>query len=248
MKLIKTHLAKTITLFSLFTVMGTYSQANLADEEQLIENPSKSSPFIKDSWIVTYQADDFTDKIKEAKVLFIPANFGQQAAIQLRCKPFFTNFSLQYTEQTKNLMNDDELPNASAKFAKHGYIYDDKQRLKVSANDDYETYEVSVGGQKNHLTNLFKTTNKIQPNQLGLSFFYSFTYQEMPSFRPGKTPEDARDFFKQIQQAVKHQTPIEFSLKTPQGWQRQFSWDTQRMMKVVPLEVMDFCLTNRKLK
>ncbi|WP_029407310.1 hypothetical protein [Thiomicrorhabdus sp. Milos-T2] len=126
MQLIKTNSAKTTLIFSLFMAIGLSSQAALAGEEQLIENPTKGSPFIKDSWLVTYQTDDFSDKIKEAKVLFIPANFGKQAAIQLRCKPYFTNFSLQYTEQTKNLMSDNELPNASDKFAKHGYIYDDK--------------------------------------------------------------------------------------------------------------------------
>ncbi|WEJ63464.1 hypothetical protein [Thiomicrorhabdus lithotrophica] len=217
-------------------------------ENQLIENPPKESEFISDSWVVKYQANDFTDEITNATVLYIPKNYGEQAAIQLRCKPFFTNFSLQYTEQEKNLLDDGELPNASAKFAKHGYIYDDKQSLKVTIEDDYENYDVSVGGQNKHLTNLFKTENKIQPGLLGMSFFYSFTFQEMPSFRPGKTPDDARDFFEQINQAVKNGQTVKFTLESNQDLVRKFEWNTQRMNAFVPQEVMDFCLTNRKLK
>lgn len=244
----KTRFMK-LALLSLITASSlSFAKSSYATEEQLIENPSKDSDFIQDSWVVNYQANDFTDKITEAKVLYIPANYGEQAAIQLRCKPFFTNFSLQYTEKSQNLMDDGELTNDSAKFAKHGYIYDDKQTLKVTVNNDSQNYQVSVGGQKNHPTNLFKTAQKIQPGELGMSFFYSFTFQEMPEFRPGGTPDDARDFFKQINQAVKNRDNIEFTLKTNQGWQRQFSWNTQRMMEFVPVEVMDFCLTNRKLK
>ncbi|BCN93107.1 hypothetical protein THMIRHAM_08920 [Thiomicrorhabdus immobilis] len=246
--LLKTRFTKLMLLSLIGATSLSFASSSYATEEHLIEHPSKDSAFIQDSWIVNYQANDFTDKITEAKVLYIPANYGEQAAIQLRCKPFFTNFSLQYTEKSQNLMDDGELTNDSAKFAKHGYIYDDKQTLKVAVNDDYQTYETSVGGQKNHLTNLFKTQNKIQPGELGMIFFYSFTFQEMPEFRPGGTPDDARDFFKQINQAIKTKTSIEFTLKTKQGWQRQFNWNTQRMMEFVPPEVMDFCLTNRKLK
>ena len=217
-------------------------------ENQLVENPPKDSKFISNSWVVKYQANDFTDEITSATVLFIPKNYGEQAAIQLRCNPFFTNFSLQYTEQEQNLLDDGELPNASAKFAKHGYIYDDKQSLKVTVEDDYETYDVSVGGQNKHLTNLFKTENKIQPGLLGMSFFYSFTFKEMPSFRPGKTPDDAQDFFNQINHAVKNGKTVKFTLESEQDLIRKFEWNTQRMNAFVPQEVMDFCLTNRKLK
>ena len=217
-------------------------------ENLLIENPPKESQYISDSWVVKYQANDFTDEISNATVLYIPKNYGKEAAIQLRCKPFFTNFSLQYTEQEKNLLDDGKLPNASAKFAKHGYIYDDKQSLKVTVKDNYENYNVSVGGQNKHLTNLFKTEKKIQPGLLGMSFFYSFTFKEMPSFRPGETPDDAKDFFKQINQAVKNGQTVKFTLESKQDLVRKFEWNTQRMNDFVPQEVMDFCLTNRKLK
>ena len=242
---------RSISKVKLQFVTGLLLSASLTvtyAENQLIENPPKDSEFISDSWIVKYQANDFTDEVTNATVLYIPKNYGEQAAIQLRCKPFFTNFSLQYTEQENNLLDDGELPNASAKFAKHGYIYDDKQSLKVTVKDDYENYNVSVGGQNKHLTNLFKTENKIQPGQLGMSFFYSFTFQEMPSFRPGKTPDDAKDFFEQINQAVKNNQTVKFKLESNQDLVRKFEWNTQRMNAFVPQEVMDFCLTNRKLK
>lgn len=219
-----------------------------AQKEELIENPSKSSPYITDSWIVKYQANDFSEKITEATVLYIPQNYGKQAAFFMRCKPFFTNFSLQYTELEKNLMNGNELPNASDKFAKHGYVYDDKQRMKVQAGGDSNSYKLSVGGQKNHLTNLFKTEQKIQPGELGMSLFYSFTFKEMPSFRPESTPDDAADFFKQLNQAIQQKQDITFTLESNQDHTRQFQLNTQRMVDFVPEEVMDFCITNRQLK
>ncbi len=223
-----------------------YVSTSYADEDKLIENPS--NPYITDSWVVNYKSDDFTDKVTEATVLYIPPNFGEQAAFFLRCKPYFTNFSMQYTEQEKNLTENGKLPNASDKFAKHGYVYDDKQDMKVTVGDDSENYTLSVGGQNNHLTKLFKTEKTLQPGQLGMSWFYSFTFKEMPSFRPGKTPDDQRDFFTQLNQAIKQQKDIKFSLKADNGHKRDFTMDTQRMVKFIPPEVMDFCITNRQLK
>jgi len=237
----------TVQIISVLSIYGFFATSHAADE-RLIENPSSKTPSYTDSWIVNYEADDFTDEVKEATVLYIPKNYGDEAAIQLRCKPFFTNFSLQYTEQKKNLMDDGELPNASSKFAKHGYIYDDKQTLTVSVNGNNEEYDVSVGGQNKRPTNLFKTSEKLQPGLLGMSFFFSFTYQEMPSFRPSKTPEDAVTFYKQIKHAVQNNKTVQFTLESEQDLVRKFTWDTQRMMAFVPTEVMDFCLTNRKLK
>lgn len=245
------RLKHSINKLQLQLITGVLLSVNLTAtyaDSKLIENPPKENVFISDSWVVTYQANDFTDEVTNATVLYIPKNFGNQAAIQLRCKPFFTNFSLQYTEQERNLLEDDVLPNASPKFAKHGYVYDDKQSLKVTIEEDYEKYDVSVGGQNTHLTNLFKTKNKIQPGLLGMSFFYSFTFQEMPSFRPGKTPEDATDFFNQIYHAVKNSQTVNFTLVSKQDLVRNFEWNTQRMNAFVPKEVIDFCLTNRKLK
>ncbi|HHS99849.1 MAG TPA: hypothetical protein ENK73_03240 [Thiomicrospira sp.] len=229
-------------------LLSLTSSVSLAEEMKMVENPATQNNEIKDSWVVNYQADDFTDEIKDAKILYIPKNYGEQAAIQLRCQPFFTNFSLQYIEQEKNLMDDGELPNASSKFAKHGYIYDDEQSLTVTVDGDSENYDVSVGGQNKHLTNLFKTKEKMQPGLLGMSFFYSFTFQEMPSFRPSKTPADAKDFFEQINDAVKNNKTVHFKLESNQDLVREFEWDTQRMKQFVPPEVMDFCLTKRKLK
>mgnify|MGYP000277112352 CR=1 FL=1 len=222
--------------------------SSFAANESLIENPPKASQHINDSWVVKYQANDFTDKITEATLLYIPSNFGEKAAFFMRCKPFFSNFSLQYSELEKNLMDGNELPNASNNFAKHGYVYDDKQRMKVQTGNQSNHYKLSAGGQKNHLTKLFKTEKNIQPGELGMSLFYSFTFKEMPSFRPGSTSDDAADFFKQLNQAIKQKQDMQFTLESDQNHIRQFKLNTQRMVEFVPKEVIDFCVTGRQLK
>lgn len=228
-------------------IASLFVASSQAAKEEIIENPLNNG-YLSDTWVVKYQENDFSEKITDATLLYVPKNFAEEAAFLVRCNPFFTNFSMQYVESQKNLMQNGELNNDSDKFAKHGYIYDEKQRLSVEIGGDSQSYTLSVGGQKNHLTQLFKTQQSIQPGQLGMSWFYSFTFKEMPSFRPGTTPDDAKDFFKQINYAINRKIPIDFTLKTNQGHQRLFSLDTQRMAEFVPPEVMDFCLTNRQLK
>ncbi|MDX1353264.1 MAG: hypothetical protein R3254_09640 [Thiomicrorhabdus sp.] len=245
---LNTHSYRHAIQMTIALIIGLNVTPSYALKESLIENPPKSGPFITDSWVVNYKANDFSEKISEATVLYIPKNFGQEAAFFMRCKPFFTNFSMQYTELEKNLSVDGKLPNASDKFAKHGYVYDDKQKLKVQVGDKSQNYTLSVGGQKNHLSNLFKTQQKIQAGELGMSWFYSFTFKEMPSFRPESTPDDAADFFKQLNHAIKQKQDIQFSLESDQNHKRQFQLNTQRMLDFVPENVMEFCITNRQLK
>lgn len=242
---------KTSSIFIKPLYIGLFASlfvtSSQAAKEEIIEKPLNNG-YLTDTWVVNYQENDFSEKITEATLLYVPKNFTEEAAFLVRCKPFFTNFSMQYVESQKNLMQNGELNNDSDKFEKHGYIYDEKQRLSVEVDGDTENYMLSVGGQKNHLTKLFKTQKPIQNGQLGMSWFYSFTFKEMPSFRPGSTPDDAKDFFKQINHALNYKNPIHFTLKTDQGHQRSFSLDTQRMVDFVPPEVMEFCLTNRQLK
>jgi len=242
---------QTTTLFPLVILSISsflFSSSSVAEKIELVENPAQSPNEINDSWIVNYDINDFDEKIRDASILYIPQNFGKQAAFFMRCKPFFTNFSLQYTEQKANLIDDGELPNASSKFAKHGYVYDDKQTLSVNVNGDNESYDISVGGQIKHLTKLFKTKESLQPDQLGMSLFFSFTFKEMPSFRSETTTDDATDFFKKINLAIQKTQPINFNLESDQDWQRQFTLNTKRMVNFVPSEVLGFCLSKRQLK
>lgn len=242
---------KTLSKTSLSVLISTgllVSTNSVASAETIIENPAVEGSVLKDSWVVKYEADDFSEKIRKATVLYIPENFGEQAAFFLRCKNAFANFSMQYTELQQNLMDDGQLPNASKKFAKHGYLYDDKQKLTVKSNSDSESYRLSIGGQNHHLTKLFKSDKTLQPGQLGMSWFYSFTFEEMPSFRSDSTTDEASDFFTQINQAIAKQETVSFNLETSQGHKRTFNLDTKRMQQAVPKEVMEFCLTKRKLQ
>lgn len=232
---------------SLFLISMLVLSAPLkAGSERQVEN-SSSSP-LKDTWVVEYEADDFSDEVERATLLFIPQDFSQQAAFLIRCQPFYTNFKVEYVEQKNNLLEDGELPNQSAKFAKHGFIYDTEQELTVKTTDRKEEYDVNIGGQTNYLSKSFKTVEKIKSNQLGMSFFFSFVDQSMPSFRAAKTKSEAKEFFSQLNRALQQQENIAFSLENNEGWQRNFELDSQRMQKFVPTEVMEFCLTKRKIK
>lgn len=222
--------------------------ASQAEDTRIVERAVPANQLLKDSWVINYQADDFSDEIKQAKIIYIPKDITQNAAFFIRCEPYFANFSVQYVEQKKNLMDDGSLPNASSKYAKHGYVYDDKQEVEVIVDGDNERYELSIGGQNKHLTKLFKTDKKIQPEQLGMSFFFSFTFKEMPSFRQASTSDEAESFFKQLNTAITSQSNIQFHLETENGWQRQFDLDTKRMLNIVPSEVLEFCVTKRSLK
>jgi len=235
------------TLITPLVILGFigYTVPSLAGSDKIIENPSAP---LSDTWVVSYEADDFTDTVKKARVLYIPKQFGPQAAFTMQCKPFFTNFSMEYIEQQKNLAENGKLSNASSSFAKLGYAYDDKQKMTVKVGDDSETYHPSVGGQTNHTTALFKTKNTLQPGEMGMTWFYSFTFKEMPSFRASDTPDDAKDFFKQLNNAIKQQQNIDFTLEADNDHVRKFTLDAKRMTDFVPEEVMDFCLTKRQLK
>lgn len=237
---------KAIKVFIVTASLGCSTLAN-AGEYKEIEKPANNSD-LKDTWLVEYEADDFTDKIEHAKILFIPNNMQDGAAFFFRCQPYYTNFSMQYSEAKQNLLENGSLPNASSKFAKHGYIYDTKQDLTVEINGDDETYEISVGGQNNHITKLFKTTEKLQTDQLGMSLFFTFNFTEMPSFRKANSTDEAKDFFSQLNSAIKEKQTIQFSLKNSSGWQREFTLDTHRMLATTPPEVLEFCITNRTIQ
>jgi hypothetical protein len=227
----------------------TLSCSAHAGEYRLIENPPASAKdFIKDSFTVQYSADDFTDKIDEAQILFIPADFSQQAAFFMRCRPYLTNFSVQYLEQQERLQESDgSLANASASYAKHGYIYNAKHDLTLRAASRKAHIEADVGGQNNHLTKLFKTDIDPVPGLLGMSFHYTFNYTDMPDFRSASNNADTRDAYAILTHAIQTQSPLMVELDGRRGPDRTFTLDTARMLKAVPEEVIEFCLTGRKL-
>lgn len=225
-----------------------FGGAQAGDYREIEHPPSGSGKLIKDSYVVEYSADDFTDKIEEAKVLFIPQDFRNQAAFFLRCRPYYTNFSVQFLEQEEALKNSDgSLTNDSAKFTEHGYIYNTKHDLKLTAGDNSKTIEADVGGQNNHLTKLFKTDVEKTPGLLGMSFYFTFNYTEMPDFRSVSNTSEASTAFNTLTQAIKNGETLTLQLDGRRAPDRTFALDTQRMRDAVPQQVLEFCLLNRHL-
>lgn len=238
---------------SLFLILPLFIAgfANAAEYHE-VEHPAKSSQagtFLKDTWVVDYKTDDFTDAVKQATVLYVPQDYRTQKVFFMRCRDFFSNFSVQYLDDEKFLKESDgNLPNASPAFAKHGYVYDDKQKLTVKTESDSVSFDISVGGQNKALSKLFKTDFEKQPGLLGMSFHTSFTYQEMPSFKADTNSSDVKDFFNLLKPALDSQKPLYFELESSKGHKHSFSLDVKRMNQFVPKQVMDYCFTGRTLR
>ncbi len=223
-----------------------FSHTSFSGDEKLIENPAQG--LLKDSFVVDYRVDDFSDEVKEANILFIPEDYRTQAAFFLRCRPFFTNFSVQFLEQENNLKDaDGDLANDSKKFAKHGYIYDTEHDLELFTDKRSESIEVAVGGQNRHLSKLFTTDIEKLPGLLGMSFHFSFNYIEMPSFRAVSNSSDTEEAFALINHALQHNSPLSFEVEGHHGPDRRFRLDIPRMQQFVPIEVIDFCIRKRQL-
>lgn len=219
-----------------------------AGDYQIIEHPAPLGQLLKDSFVINYSADDFSEKLDEAKIIFIPADFRTQAAFFLRCRPYYTNFSVQFLEQEEALRErSGELKNDAEKFAKHGYIYNAEHKLKVSTPDDSVRLEVDVGGQNKHLTQLFKTDIQQTPGLLGMSFHFTFNYKEMPDFRVASNDSDTRAVFKLLNSAIQKQTALRLELDGRNAPDRTFELNTQRIVQTVPPEVLEFCLMRRQL-
>jgi len=224
---------------------------SFAAEYQNIENPKNGikNGLLKDTWVLKYQEDDFSEKVSNASLIYIPNNYKTEKVFFMRCKDYFANFSVQYIDDQNSLkVAGRALPNNSPSFAKHGYIYDEKQSLTVSSSHDYDNFRVSVGGQNKTLTKLFKTDIVKEPNMLGMSFHYSFSYQEMPSFKAGKNSSATQNFFNILQPALANNDNITFELESDLGHKHNFALDIKRLNKFVPKHVMQYCFTGRELR
>ena len=242
MSRLKVTLIASLSLLTSVSFAGDYHQ---------IENPKNLSAdgIYKDTWILKYAQDDFSDEISNATLLFIPQDYRTEKAYLLRCKDFFANFSVKYIDHEKSLKKPGKaLPNASKSFAKHGYVYDTKQSLKVTTDDETESYKVSVGGQNRAISKLFKTDIEKEPGMLGMSFHFSFTYREMPAFKADKNSTATRHFYKQLTTALNSDQNLHFKLENDLDHQHKFTLDIQRLNKFVPPEVMQYCFTKRELR
>lgn len=229
------------------TTLSFFSLNALSGEDKLIENPS--SGLLKDTFVISYMYNDFTDEVTDADLLFIPADYQTEAAFFMRCRPFFTNLSVEFLENEANLKErNGSLENDSKEFEKHGYIYDTKHSLRVKTEGASERMKIAVGGQNNHLTKHFKTDIPKVAGLLGMSFHYTFNYTEMPSFRSVDNSSESKNAFKLLNRAFKQQTPLVFELNGRNAENRVFTLDTQRLQKFAPASVIDFCFSQRKLR
>ena len=235
---------KTVLLPALLTFSFTIQ----AGEEKLLENPSDGG-LLKDTFAVSYVYDDFSEEIQDANVLFIPADYRSEAAFFMRCRPYFTNFSVEFLEQQTNLANrDGRLENDSPDYAKHGYVYDTKHNLKMTTDHQSKKMAIAVGGQNNHLNRHFESDIEKTPGLLGMSFHVTFNYTEMPAFRPVGNSASAKDVHRLLKRALQRQTPLIFELDGRNAPDRTFTLDTKRMQTFVPPQVIDFCVSNRQLR
>lgn len=241
---------KRLTLATVMLLSSLSASIIHAGEYREIENPkNQQNGLFHDTWKLQYEADDFSDEIKSATLLYIPPDYRRDKAYLLRCKEYFSNFSVKYLDHEDSLKNSDgSLSNASASFAKHGYLYDDKQTLQVDNQTQQARFRVSVGGQNRNIFKLFKTDIEATPGLLGMSWHYSFTYQEMPDFKADSNDSDTQQFYQLLKQALATEKPIDFQLESDQGHQHRFQLDTARLKKFAPSEVLDFCISERKLR
>lgn len=235
-------------LHSFFALLTLVPAIGLSADYHEVEHPNANG-LLKNTWVLNYQADDFSDKIQQATVLYIPEDYRHQNAFFMRCNDYFTNFSVQYLDHEAHLKSPDgTLQNDSPSFAKHGYVYNEKQTLRVKSAHDSETFSVAVGGQNNHLTKLFKTDIQKQPGLLGMSFYYSFTYKEMPSFRAESNSSQTQDFFKLLKSALQNNHNLQFELENKFDHRQDFLLDVERLNRFMPQEVMEYCVTARELR
>lgn len=235
----------TLLSISLLSLSGQLT----AGEYREVENPPASpADIIKDRFVITYQADDFTDQVEDAQIVYIPKDYRIQAAFFLRCRPYYTNFSVQFLEASDNLKsNDGSLTNEAASFAKHGYVYNAYHDINLQSGDQSESFDLLVGGQNKHLTKLFKTDIPQSPGLLGMSFHWTFNFTEMPSFRSASNTDEAKSAFTLFRSAIKTQQPLNIQVEGRNGPDRTFQLNTRRLQQSAPPEVLDFCLTGRTL-
>ncbi len=230
-------------------LMPSFANATEYHEVEKPVTANQTEGFLKDTWVVDYKVDDFSDKVKKATVLYIPQDYRTQKVFFMRCADYYSNFNVQFVDEEKFLKDSDgTLPNASPKFIKHGYVYDDKQKLTVKSATDSVSFDISVGGQNKALSKLFKTDIQKQPGLLGMSFHTSFTYQEMPSFKADTNSSDIEDFFNLLKAGLAGQKPLYFELESDEGHKHSFSLDVKRMNQFVPKQVIDYCFTGRTLR
>ncbi|MBN2646527.1 MAG: hypothetical protein JXR44_01935 [Thiotrichales bacterium] len=234
------------SMLSLFGVM-LLSTPVQASKNQLIEH--RDGP--QDAWHLNYEADDFSDQILSAQLVYAPKNYRTQKAFMLRCDPYYTNFNVAFIAPQSDLMESGKLHNDSKKFAQHGYIYDQKRRLNLKLGQTQTSYSVSVGGQIKQPPNwlpLPADFQKMHKDQVNLSWHSSMIFTEIPHFTSSYNNALSKELFQRFNQALVSKQPLEFTLNMPNNQTHHFELDAARLAAFAPKAVLDFCLQKRQLR
>lgn len=235
---------KYLTIGCLLLAMTTSLKA-LAAAESYAEKPS----WPKDSWHIDYVYDDFSDAIDHANLIYIPADYSTQTAFLLRCQPYYTNVNVAFLANAKQIKENGEFHNDSQKFAKHGFVYDEKRQLSVKVGDASFQQDVSLGGQKRGLSKWLKPLNQSLPaGQLQMSLFSTLVYDNIPEFTSNRNTDLSRDLYQAISTGLSSNQTIQMYLDLPNSQTREFELDLKRLKAFAPTEVIEFCFTARKLR
>lgn len=242
--------------FGLIASLSFSVQAQL-EKHQLIEQPATYKlepkgmdrrPYLIDSYHLVYTQDDFSEKISRVDLFLSPKNFASQMAMKMICSPYEANIKIMYLENKPNLKEGGKLPNSIPRFSDLGFVYTDEQEVTIQVGDEEETFEIEVGGQTRFLSSAFKTNIVKQPEHLGMSFLFEFVFDDAPAFSSRRTSSEAAQFFEWLNLAIRQKQPVAFQLEADNGYVRTLNWDIARMLRFVPAEVIEFCITKRELR
>ncbi|WP_321275891.1 hypothetical protein [Thiomicrorhabdus indica] len=231
----------TIVFFSLLTTPFSLQ----AGQESDFEN----SHWPKDAWFLEYEYDDFSDEIEFANLIYLPQDFLTEKAFLLRCQPYYTNVNVAFLEDESTIQEDGKYHNDSKKYAKHGFVYDEKRPIRLAVNDKTYQDQVSVGGQNRNLSKWLKPLNQTLPaGSLQMRFFSSIVYDNIPEFTSNRNNDLSRAFHQAINKGLKENSNINFRIDMPNNITHEFELNLQRLKAFAPPEVLEFCFTGRKLR
>lgn len=232
-----------------FAILGTSlvlsSNQLLAGSDRYAENDS----WPKDSWHLDYEYDDFSDKVKMAKLVYAPLNYGPEKAILLRCQPYYTNISVAFIEPKNAIMENGEFHNNAQKFAKHGFVYSEERDIKFSVNGKNYSEEVEVGGQIRGISKWIRATQtELADDSLQMNLFSTLVFSEIPSFLSKQNNDLSESLYVALKTAINNESSVQFTLEMPNDKNHTFALDGKRLKAFAPPEVLDFCLLQRKLR
>ncbi|BBP46250.1 hypothetical protein THMIRHAS_16230 [Thiosulfatimonas sediminis] len=234
------------SVYSLLSAVALFSlnTSALAGNERYTENAN----WPKNAWQVDYEYDDFSEQVTHAQLIFIPENYGAQKAFFLRCQPYYTNFSVAFIEPRTAIMEDGKLHNNAPKFNQHGFVYSQERPIRFNVAGKKFHEDVDVGGQNRGISEWLKPTQlSLANNQLQMSFFASFAYDNMPSFARNTSNDFSRSLFTALKTALLKEQNVEFELQLPNENTARFELNGKRLKDFAPQAVLDFCLLKRQL-